>query len=325
MIRLFIFFAILIAGAKALAQTTTTVETTTTTSLPEFDKLWDYSKPAETEQKFRELLPPAEASTDLNYRLELLTQIARTQGLQRKFDEAHKTLDEVDMYLQLRSNSNPIRSTVRYHLERGRVFNSSQKKEEAIPHFERALEVATQLKEENLGVDAAHMLAIATSGDTALAWNEKAVQMAEAATDPKAKGWLGALYNNIGWTYHDMGKYDVALDYFERDLGWYKERKLENQSRIARWSIAKMHRLFGDAEKAFTEQWAILREIEDKKLDQDGYVYEELGENALLLNKPEDEVKGYFKKAYDLLSKDPWSVANESDRHERMKKILGIE
>lgn len=313
------------AGPLVLAQTITSVEQTTTAPLPEFDKLWNYSKPAETEQKFRELLPQAVASDDLNYRLELLTQIARTQGLQRKFDEAHKTLDEVDMYLKLRSDSNPIRSIIRYHLERGRAFNSDQKKEDAIPHFEKALEVANQLKEENLAVDAAHMLAIATSGDTALGWNEKAVQMAEAATDPKAKNWLGALYNNIGWTYHTIGKYDVALDYFERDLKWYEERKLENQSRIARWSIAKMHRLLGDAEKAFVEQQAILREIEEKKLDHDGYVFEELGENALLLNKPEDEAKDYFRKAYDLLSKDPWSVANEADRHERMKKILGIE
>ena len=37
--------------------------------LPEFDKLWNYSKPDETEKKFRELLPQAEASHSSEHRL----------------------------------------------------------------------------------------------------------------------------------------------------------------------------------------------------------------------------------------------------------------
>src|SRR3954463_14412105 len=34
------------------------------TMLPDFDKLWDYQHPAETEKKFAELLPAAEKSGD---------------------------------------------------------------------------------------------------------------------------------------------------------------------------------------------------------------------------------------------------------------------
>jgi hypothetical protein len=51
----------------------------------DFDKLWNFNDPAESERKFRALPPDAEVQT----------QIARAQGLQRKFDEAHKTLDAV--------------------------------------------------------------------------------------------------------------------------------------------------------------------------------------------------------------------------------------
>ena len=182
-----------------------------------------------------------------------------------------------------------------------------------------------QMKEDVLAVDAAHMLGIATTGETSLRWNERAVQMAEVSDNPRAKGWLGALYNNIGWTYHDMGKYDVALDYFERDLAWYQERKLENQTRIAKWSIAKMHRLLGDPAKAYEEQRAILAEIEAKKIDPDGYVFEELGECLIAMDRDEEEWKPYIQKAYELLSKDPWSVANESKKHERLKQLLEIE
>ncbi len=62
---------------------------------PEFDKLWNFGKPAETETQFLEILQTLENDPDLDYVLQLKNQIARSQGLQRKFEEAHKTLDEV--------------------------------------------------------------------------------------------------------------------------------------------------------------------------------------------------------------------------------------
>ena len=65
------------------------------TGLPDFDTLWDYTQPGETEERFRELLPAARASGDRNYHLQLLTQIARSQGLARRFDAAHATLEHV--------------------------------------------------------------------------------------------------------------------------------------------------------------------------------------------------------------------------------------
>jgi tetratricopeptide (TPR) repeat protein len=306
-----------------LAQTPST--SADAVELPAFDKLWNYSKPAETEVKFREVLAQTEKSADQNYKLELLTQIARTQALQTKFDNAHRTLDTVQKELEAAPDSEARRARLRYELERGRTYNSTNVKEKAITHFERALKIANDLHEENLAVDAVHMLGIATTGDTSLAWNEKAVEMAERASDPKAKGWLGALYNNIGWTYHDMEKYDVALKYFEKDLVWYQERKLENQARIARWSIAKMHRLLGDPARAFDEQKTILTEMDSNGVEKDGYVYEELGECSIAMGKDESEWRPYIQQAYELLSKDAWSVSQEPKKHARLRKLLGIE
>src|SRR5438874_1416563 len=89
--------------------------------LPDFDTLWDYDHPDETERDFRELLPTAEACGNTTYLLELITQIARTEGLQRKFDGAHQTLDRVEAELA----AELLRPRIRYLLERGRVFNSS--------------------------------------------------------------------------------------------------------------------------------------------------------------------------------------------------------
>ena len=83
----------------------------------DFDSLWDYSDPRQTETKFREIL--LQIPENNSAYLELLTQSARSQGLQQKFDRAHQTLDQVERRL----GNYASRAKVRYHLERGRVFN----------------------------------------------------------------------------------------------------------------------------------------------------------------------------------------------------------
>jgi hypothetical protein len=111
-------------------------------SIPDFDALWDYSRPDRTEENFREVI--LQIVEDNPSYLELLTQIARAQGLQRKFDNAHQTLDQV----QKRLGEFPSRAKVRFLLERGRVCNSSGNPDEARPFFEQALDLAKQLSED---------------------------------------------------------------------------------------------------------------------------------------------------------------------------------
>ena len=50
-------------------------------ALTDFDSLWNYEAPARTEAAFRALLPAAEASGDAEHHIQLLTQIARAQGV----------------------------------------------------------------------------------------------------------------------------------------------------------------------------------------------------------------------------------------------------
>ena len=171
----------------------------------DFDSLWDYTKPDETERKFREAL--AELSQDDPFSVELLTQIARAQGLQRKFDEAHNTLDIVEKKL----NNDASRAQVRYLLERGSAFNSSGNAAQARPLFEQAEEMANRLSEDSYVVDAVHMLAIISPPPQSLILNLRAIKRAESSGQEKARNWLGSLYNNTGWSYHDLGAYSIAL------------------------------------------------------------------------------------------------------------------
>ena len=105
---------------------------------PEFDALWNFDDPAGTETRFREMLSKARESSNQEYAAELLTQIARAQGLQQKFAEAQATLDEVDALLKPGMKSAKVRTL----LERGRVLNSSRNAEEAMPGFTEALRLA---------------------------------------------------------------------------------------------------------------------------------------------------------------------------------------
>lgn len=206
--------------------------------LPDFDTMWNYSLPAETEQKFRQLLPIAQRSENTNYHLQLLTQIARTQGLQRQFEAAHQTLNEVSRQLVHISS----RTLVRYLLERGRIYNSSGKPETAKPIFIEALSIARSAGEDAYTVDAAHMLGIVDLPANQIAWNETALQIAEQSNDKNARKWLGSLYNNMGWTYHDLGQYDNALEMFFRSLLWREEHNDKQGAFVARWCIGRIYR-----------------------------------------------------------------------------------
>jgi tetratricopeptide (TPR) repeat protein len=285
-------------------------------NLPDFDSMWDYNDPSETGKKFLEIIPDAKASGDKSYLVQLLTQIARTQGLQMKFDEAHKTLDEAFTLI----NGQMHLPKVRYLLERGRTYNSSKVYDKARTLFLEAYNLSNEHGFDFFTIDAAHMMGIVEKGDESLKWNESAMKHAEASDDKKAKGWLGSLYNNTGWTYHDMGEYEKALNLFERNVRWHTERKTKQGLIIAKWSVARTLRSLVRVQEAYDMQIALRAESKEIGLDEDGYNSEELGECLLLLNRG-DESKAYFKKAYDLLSQDIWLMENEKERLERLKKL----
>ena len=283
-------------------------------SIPDFDSLWDYSHPDKSEEKFRETI--LQIPEDDPAHLELLSQIARAQGLQRRFDRAHQTLDQVEKRL----SEYPSRAKVRYLLERGRVFNSSGNPEQARPFFERALDLAKQLAEDFYAVDAIHMLAIVSPPDQALALNLVAIRMAESSSQERAQNWLGSLYNNTGWSHHDMGNYEAALEIFEKGEGWQMSKGRVSQTRTATWTVARTLRSLNRVEEALSKQLALKNELNLLGEEEDGFVSEEIGECLLALNRP-DEARSYFAKANDKLSKDEWLVEQEPNRLARLKEL----
>ncbi len=193
------------------------------------NKLWNFQNTEDTRKKFHAL------------RLELLTQIARTHGLEGDFDKAHAVLDEVEKEL----DAAPGVVKVRYLLERGRTLNSSDKPAEAVALFHKAFELGRDIGEHGYAVDALHMVAYAEKDPKVkLGWEEKAVAYAEKSKDERALKWLGTLYNNMTWSYFDMGEFEKGLDTARKGEAWFAERHKDTRGhRIARWSVGKLLRV----------------------------------------------------------------------------------
>ena len=258
----------------------------------------------------------AASVTDPGEVAEIMTQIARTHGLELHFEAADDVLDEVDAAI---TPAMPV-AYVRSRLERGRVRNSAGDPAAAVPHFEAALQAASAAGLDNLAVDAAHMLGIATSGDESIAWNEKALAMAEASSDPVARGWAGSLYNNLGWTYHDRGDHAQALDMFARCRAVNEAAGRTDRANIARWSMAKMYRFLGRIDEALAVHYELLNQPGYRGTASEGYANEEIAE-CLLSQGEADEARGHFARAWALLHTDPWLQRDEAPRLQRLHDL----
>lgn len=282
----------------------------------DFDALWDYENPEATEKKFQELLKKSSISSDKDYYCQLMTQIARAQGLQQKFESANKTLDET-----LKMLDDMVSATfVRYLLERGRVYNSSGDRVRARSFFLEAWAMGNRVQEDYYAIDAAHMMAIVEDSEKQLEWNLRALERVKQTNDTRAEKWIGALYNNIGWTYHDMEEFQTALDYFQQGVAYRETQGNPRPLRAARWCVARTLRSLNRIDDALEIQWSLLNEIKQAGASSDGFVYEEVGECLLRFGRL-DEAQPYFALAYEALSKDSWLVRSESKRLERLKVL----
>lgn len=288
--------------------------------LANFDAMWDYNNPVETEQLFIGFLSglknSAETSYDQNYHVELLTQIARTQGMQGKFDVANQTLEDAKDLFNEKTKSGEMR----YLLEKGRILNSSGNAEESQPIFLQAYNFGLENRLDFHTLDAIHMLGIVESPNKQVDWNMKAIDVAENSLDTRCKGWLGPLYNNIGWSFHDQKDYESSMKYFQKGYDFRKTQADDNATRIAKWTIGRCHRSLGDLDKAKKIMLELETEIDTNNLPKDGYVYEELAELYLLENSPKS--KEYFKMAYDIQIQDNWIKSNETEKLTRMQKLF---
>ena len=282
--------------------------------LPDIRDLWNYNQPQQSREKFKKLIQTYSHHDE--YVLILKTQVARTLGLELKFQEAHKLLAQVQESLK----PNQKRATAWYFIEKGRVYNSHHKKSDAIQNFLQAFKFSQEIQHEHLIVDSAHMLAIASVNfEDQKKWTKIAIEEAGQATDLRVRDWKGSLLNNWGWSLFEQKEYKAALKVFKEALKFRETKSSTEAILIAKWTVARTYRAINEIDSALKIQTTLLKDWENLG-KKDGYVYEELGE-LYLVKKEDKKRKRYFQLAFQELSKDPWFVKNKSQRLERIKTL----
>ena len=143
--------------------------------------LWDFGDLEASENRLRVQL---ERETTDGGRAEVLTQLARVEGLRNEFDACQRLLQEAEAL----AGASQV-AKVRIDLERGRKLRSSGDGQAAAPLFESAFARACEHGEYFLAGDAAHMVAIAVP-EKMLEWTERGLELAES--EPDASYWAPA-------------------------------------------------------------------------------------------------------------------------------------
>jgi len=281
----------------------------------DIDALWDFDHPDQSEQRFRVQISLAEEANDQAALGELLTQLARAVGMQGDLAGADQILNGLQGEL---TNMPPVVS-VRYMLERGRLIQTLGDTHRAWRWYHSALLDAQKNHLDFFAIDAMHMLALAETGRTAIDWNLKALDLAEHSSAPRVDDWVGSLCNNIGWLYHDLKDYTKSLEYLRRAQAWHEAHGSDRPLLVARWGVAKLLRLTGEPEKALPIQLDLERAW-TKRGEEDGYVYQEIAEDMMILGQQQDAAR-YFGKAYATLSRDPWIVKRDAVLLARLKQL----
>ena len=253
-----------VLGAVLCAATVVAAQATTI----DVDALWNYGDPAASEARFREALVGARGDDALILR----TQIARTLGLRKRFEDAERELEAVQAQM---AQAGP-EVGVRLALERGRWLRSSGRPADSVAWFERAFEQADAARLERLAADALHMVALAVPTlDERMAWNRRTIDYARKASDPKARGWEAPALNNVGSDLREAGRLDESLAAFREALAAYERTGRADGIRFARWQVANVLRLQGRHDEALAQQLALERDAAAAG-QPDPYVYDEL-------------------------------------------------
>jgi tetratricopeptide (TPR) repeat protein len=263
--------------------------------------LWDFDDFDATEGRFRAQL---ELETTDSGRAEVLTQLARVEGLRGRFEECDALLDDAEALGG---------ADARVLLERGRRERSSGRQGAGLAQFEQAFERAQENGETVIAVDAAHMLAIVDDSEP---WTARGVEIAAQSDDPGVRYWLGPLYNNLGWSRYDAGDAAGALKAFELALAAREQDDSRpHDIEIARYAVGKALRALGRTDEAAAAHEQCVAWAEQAGVD-DTYFHEELAEDYAALGRAA-EAQEQAREALAVAAED------DSPRVSRLRELAG--
>lgn len=209
------------------------------------------------------------------------SQIARSHGLRQEFAEARRLLAEIEPAIAAAGPE----ARVRYHLELGRTYASATHPDHLLTPealalarqaYQRALDLARAAGLDALAIDAIHMFAFVDRAPAdQLAWAEAALAVVLVSTQPEAQRWEASIRHNRGFALHGLGRYDEALEEFQRALALRERSDNAAATRVGRWMVAWTLRSLGRIDEALDIQLGLEQETAAAG-QPDPYVVEEL-------------------------------------------------
>ncbi len=227
----------------------------------------------------------AEGSKDVL--VEALAQAARMHSFEKeRLGEARKLLTAAEA----EASAEEPNGWSRLLGVRGIIEREEGDRDRAKKTFIEMYDYCTERKLHRRAIDAAHHVALVGSPEEQVAWAKKGIVAAEAAGDRR---WLAVLWNNLGWTHEDAGRYDESVAAYRKARELHHETGDDHAKLLADWALGHALRLAGEGDEAKrllepTLATARKRHAElDTKTTHEwlGYALQEVGELRVLEGK----------------------------------------
>jgi tetratricopeptide (TPR) repeat protein len=238
---------------------------------------------------YRRAAAEAEAEGHRSNQVEALAQVARSYSIRGLGEEGRPWLVRA---ASLADEGQPL-GWARYQLVRGVYQREDGQREEATATFARLYEYCMGHELHRQAVNAAHMAAIAAETEQQIEWAHRGIRAAE---EGGFDDWLAILWNNLGWTYDDLGRYDEALDALSKAHDYHWQTGDEQAKLVADWSVAHALRMVDRLDEARERAAATLAWAErwyaadpgPARAEWVGFAHKEMGELDLAQGRPED-------------------------------------
>ncbi len=204
---------------------------------------YDYAK---AEELYEQARLSAHDAGNLSVEIEATAQRARCNLTQDRFDSAKAWLDKTT---EIASADYPS-GWARYLGVKGRWEWRNGRSEAAVPIFSEMYEFATANKLAKHKIDAALMAAIVAPRERQEEWALKGIAAAEEGNQERS---LGPIWNNLGWSYIEMKRFDDAVEAFTNARVYHWRFGNEMNKYWADWALGHALKLAGKYEQA--ESW----------------------------------------------------------------------
>jgi tetratricopeptide (TPR) repeat protein len=282
------------------------------------DSLFDSEQLDKALEAYQQAADSASATGDNTTLTEAYAQIARIYLKKNDKEEGRLWLKKTSVIVD---PHDPL-SWSRYLGVRGRFEWQDQELKKATATFKEMYQYCSMNGLHERAIDAAHMVAVTGGPDEQVEWGLKGIKEAEAGN---ITGWLGPLWNNLGATYEDQGKYKESLDAYLKAREYHYKSGSPHSKLIADWAVGHAYRLNNQPDSAAkwitSEMVANFDSLGD--IEFQGWTYKELGEIALQRSRP-DSALAYLTQAEEKLraaDMPNWDADGYKKLQEQIEKL----